>query len=184
MTKTLTFCCLLLLCGCSERKHTAHEKQVQDWQRLQSVQFYWEGERTNRLERFSAALSNMDESTYWSTPTNQLSGQFYRFLWLRTFHNPILVRITSVGHGRWEVRSKRLTGQGGFDLGQLAKDEAVTNDSQEIVSLAADLDRWLPYVPEYDGDLGCDGATWFIDGVHEGHYFMVHTSETGDVLGK
>ena len=181
MKLRVTALCLLFLCGCSKQAQKAHEKEVLGWQRLKAVQFYWEGERTNRLERFSVALDHMGEPAYWRAPTNRLSGHFYRFLWLRTFHKPILARITSVGDGRWEVRSKRLTGQGGFALGQLDREYAVTNEAPETVGLTADLDRWLPYVPEYDGEFGCDGAEWFIDGVNNGRYFIVHTwsPETG-----
>lgn len=170
-----TLCVLVALCGCSKQRQTEHEKEVLEWQRLHGVQFYWESERTNWLAGFSSALRHMGEPVYWNVPTNQLPHHLYRFLWLRTFHKPVVVNITPTPDGRWQVRSKTFSGRGGYDLGELEREDVATNASPEIVNLVSDLDTELHCVPEYDGAIGCDGATWFIDGVKDGRYSMAHT---------
>lgn len=169
-----TLLCAFLVIGCTRGKKSEQDTEQLQWQRLKMVQFYWEDERTNRLAGFSAVLRHMDEPVYWNAETNVLTGHFYRFLWLRTFDRPIVVTINSVGNGRWEVKSKLFTGQSGFTLGQIDREQSVTNASPELASLIADLDRWLPAVPEYDGDQGADGAVWMIDGVNKGQYYIVH----------
>jgi hypothetical protein len=159
----------------------APDGEALEWQRLKVVQHYWEGERTNQLEGFSAALRHLGEPVYWNAPTNRLSGHFYRFLWLRTFDKPIVVTLTSLGDGQVEVRSKVFSGRSGFDMGRIERHESTTCGPGAAAALMADLDDLLPLVPEYDGDFGADGAEWMIDGLSGGRYFVVHrwTPESG-----
>ena len=166
--------CLLALVACSKQKPPPDDKEKLEWQRLKVVQLYWEGERTSQLDGFSETLHQMSEPVYWNVPTNAITGHFYRFIWLRTFDRPIVVTITSSGDGRAEVRSKVFSGQSGFGFGKIEQEVTITNPSATVAALITDLDRWLPYVPEFDGDFGADGATWMIDGVKDGKYYIVH----------
>ena len=164
----------MTLVSCSKQKQPAVDNEKLEWQRLKAVQFYWEGERTRQLEGLSVTLRQMSEPVYGNDPTNPPSGHFYRFLWLRTFDRPAVVTISSTDDGQVEIRSKIFSGQSGFGIGQIEQEVTTTNKSPAIDTLMADLDRWLPYVPEFNGDIGVDGATWMIDGVKDGKYYIIH----------
>ena len=166
--------CLLALVACSKQKPPSDDNEKLEWQRLKAVQFYWEGERTRYLEGFTSTLKQMSEPVYWDAPSNSLSGHFYRFLWLRTFDRPVVVTVTFTDDGRAEVRSKVFSGQSGFGFGQIEQEVTITNQSAAVAALITDLDRWMPHVPEFNGDFGADGAMWMIDGVRDEKYYIVH----------
>ena len=166
--------CLLTMVACSKQKQPSDDIEKHEWQRLKVVQLYWEGERASQLDGFSDALRQMSEPVYWNTSSNSLSGHFYRFLWLRTFDKPVIVTIRSTDEGKVEIKSKIFSGQSGFGIGQIEQEITTTNNSTAMATLMADLDRWLPYVPEFNGDIGPDGAMWMIDGIKDGKYYIVH----------
>ena len=160
--------------ACSQQKQPSDDIEKLEWQRLKVVQLYWEGGRSSQLDRFSNTLHQMSEPLYWNDPTNAITGDFYRFVWLRTFDRPIVVTITASDDGRTEVRSKVFSGQSGFGFGEIEHEVTITNHSTTVTALITDLDRWLRYVPEFDGNFGLDGSTWMIDGVKDGKYYIVH----------
>lgn len=44
----------------------------------------------------------------------------YRFTWLPTFQSPVIIRIAQAGEGRMRLTATRLSGQGGYEPGQVA----------------------------------------------------------------
>jgi hypothetical protein len=93
---------------------------------------------------------------------------------LRTSGKPIVISVNSLGDDQYEVRENVYSTQHDAILYQIESQIAITNGSQRISALISDLDRWLPFVPEYDGNFGADGTVWMIDGVNNGNYFFVH----------
>ena len=68
-----------------------------------------------RNEWYSKHLKAMDESSLNSMAE---SDETYRFLWLRTFHHPIAIRVWRKGEERNMV-FKELDGAGGYEPGKL-----------------------------------------------------------------
>jgi len=117
-------------------------------------------------------------------PSLSIPGQkpecAYRFLWLRTFHHPISVRIE-----KWKdsvtVYSVELTGKGGYDPGKIKKKNKFELSSFEyeyLGKLLVGIDFWnMPtYEPvSEDGTygVGVDGAQWILEGNCGGKYHVV-----------
>ena len=96
----------------------------------------------------------------------------YRFLWLRTFHKPIAVRLTFDGK-KAHVTATRLGGQGGYAPGtvEVRRDHDVPLDAWNRVesALAAAHFDTMP-VDELGGN---DGAKWIVERAKGGSYRLV-----------
>src|ERR1700677_2207598 len=102
-------------------------------------------------------------------------NQSYRFLWLRTFHHPIAIRLEVNEDGTALLTTKITDGQGGNDPGKLMQNEtAALSKSQTrfFLKQLEEYDFWtLHSVEERAG--GIDGAEWIIEGVKDGSYHIV-----------
>jgi hypothetical protein len=101
------------------------------------------------------------------------SAETYRFLWLRTFHHPIFVRVECA---RTEVKlfTKELDGLGGYAPGKISRSgEGVLTESEwcEFLRLLDKADFWK--MPSENDVLGNDGAQWVLEGVKENRYHVV-----------
>jgi hypothetical protein len=98
----------------------------------------------------------------------------YRFLWLRTFHNPIAVRLIVNNDGSGQLISSVLSGAGGFDPGDIAETIEKVVSAENVQSFELALSRlgfWdLHFTEEAKG---LDGASWIIEGVKDGKYHLV-----------
>lgn len=98
----------------------------------------------------------------------------YRFLWLRTFHNPIVVRLIVNNDGSAHLISKITSGAGGYEPGEVTEsiEKIISAEEVDSIELAlSGLDFWdLPSTVE-DSEL--DGAQWIVEGVKDGKYHIV-----------
>ncbi len=134
-------------------------------------------------EWYSEQLRALGEPSLWESSKNQ-KLESYRFLWLRTFHHPISVRMDVQPDGSSTLTTKMANGMGGYKPGKL-----VVNTTQKISAgeTAAVLDRiehsgfWTLAPYEHTG--GEDGAQWIVEGVKDGAYHVVDrwTPEKGPV---
>ena len=99
----------------------------------------------------------------------------YRFLWLRTFHQPIGTRLQIRPQYKEVITLKVLSGQGGFDPGELCIQRAIEVNSDRVYSFLDAIDNlgfWE--LPGSDPNrLGLDGSEWILEGVHAGRYHVV-----------
>jgi hypothetical protein len=104
------------------------------------------------------------------------STQSYRFLWLRTFHHPIAVRLEVEANGTSILTTKIASGAGGYSPGHLVANTSKPLTKQQTDSflhkINADKFWELPPVllKERQGD---DGSQWIIEGVKDGKYHLV-----------
>jgi hypothetical protein len=132
------------------------------------------------VEWYTKHLKAMDEPSLLS----QLDSppERYRFLWLRSFHHPVAVRVWDSADGHF-INVKQTNGQGGYQPGRLITDQTRPLTNAEWGHFVSLLDRscyWqLP--PEID-EMGNDGAQWILEGVREGRYHVVDrwTPQSGD----
>jgi hypothetical protein len=116
----------------------------------------------------------MREPSLWEkskTPTIQT----YRFLWLRSFHHPITVRLDVNSDGTGLVTTKVSNGHGGYEPGLLMKNFTERLDRERttwVLDRVAELKFWT--LPPHDPDVvGVDGAQWIFEGVKDGTYHVV-----------
>ena len=120
---------------------------------------------------YSKHLSAMKEESFYFIGNSEVES--YRFLWLRTFHHPVSVRVWSAGGERF-VTLKELSGAGGYKPGRLLVDRTRTlsqGEWDEFTRLLEQTCYWE--LPTWDGRLGTDGTQWVLEGVRAGRYHVV-----------
>lgn len=110
------------------------------------------------------------------------NAEVYRFLWLRTFHHPIFVRVERKQN---EVRlfTKELDGAGGYEPGKVFRSDnrkLTENEWCAFLRLVDKANYWN--LPTKNEVLGNDGAEWILEGVKENRYHVVDrwTPEKGE----
>lgn len=87
-----------------------------------------------------------------------------RFTWLRTFHAPIIVRLTVPKDGKGQVKVVRFSGLGGYDVGVVHNRMHRTVVRDEALATLAKADPALLVPPHPScGPPGMDGARWLIE---------------------
>lgn len=110
------------------------------------------------------------------------NAETFRFLWLRTFHRPVAVRLEKRGDSV-TLYWKECDGRGGYDPGQLATDRKKTIDrkvwSEFEKRITADGFWSMPGVrPEV---IGFDGAHWLLEGSAGGRYHVTDRWGGGEI---
>lgn len=93
----------------------------------------------------------------------------YRFLWLRTFHQPIAILIV-VSPGTARVTATTLTGAGGYAPGGVASKSSIELTASQIDELRAACERADLSRMRERSRRGLDGARWLVEVVDERGY--------------
>ena len=129
----------------------------------------------NKIDSFSDSwyskhLSALKEPVIYSDKTNK---EIIRFTWLRTFDNPIVIRIMN-NSGVVFVYWKKSNGAGGYDPGDLVIDEKKRIEFQqwnEIVQKLGKINFWG--MPTNYPTMGLDGARWILEAKIGNKYHVV-----------
>ena len=111
----------------------------------------------------------------------------YRFILLRTFHNPIIVRLEK-HRDSVKIYWKITDGKGGYGLGKMFVNETKTlsiEDWNNFEKLVDNTKFWT--LSSFDNnEIGNDGSTWLIEGKKQGKYHLVERWCGGEIssLGK
>lgn len=100
--------------------------------------------------------------------------EIYRFVWLRTFHNPISIRIEKQ-QNICLLTWKLCNGAGGYEPGQLtiAKQKQIDNAIWEkFKTLLTQIDFWNLDTEEKE-IMGLDGSQWILEGKKGEKYHVV-----------
>ena len=131
----------------------------------------------SRSRRYAKHLRAMSEPSLLDAVKNK-SSESYRFLWLRSFRQPIAIRMTMRPDGSSQLIGVEMTGKNGHDPGVIATTEVV-EISQEQIHQFQDLLQTTEYwsMPTVDVRLHeeriRDGAEWMLEGVRDGRYHVV-----------
>ena len=105
------------------------------------------------------------------------AGSVLRFLWLRSFHAPVVIRVEWSADGPARLIAKQLGGAGGYEPGRVAKQIDRRLSAREFGTLRRTLDGTHALRPQIrQCDSGCDGAQWVIEGRRGRDY---HFAEAG-----
>lgn len=125
-------------------------------------------------EWYSTQLQALDEPSLWSLSQTQ-KEQSYRFLWLRTFHHPMAIRIDMNVDGTSRLTTKLTSGAGGYGPGRL-----VQNDTSTLTKEQTDWFLGKIQEPKFwelaafdKSRIGLDGAQWIVEGAKNGNYHIV-----------
>ena len=123
-----------------------------------------------RNEWYSIFLFSMREPVLFS---NNSQKEIYRFLWLRSFHNPISIRIEKQ-ENIYLLTWKLCNGAGGYEPRQfiIAKQKQIDEITREkFKTLLNQIDFWNM---ETDiKKIGLDGSQWILEGKNVDKYHVV-----------
>lgn len=133
---------------------------LSDYDRVDSFKARWYSDQLRALEEPSLL--------------QEANKQSYRFVWLRTFHHPVAVRLDIMSDGTGKLTVKIANGAGGYKPGKLIENTtAVLTQKQtdKFLEQVRDVGFWE--LPSFEKTSGCDGAEWIIEGVKDGKYHVV-----------
>ena len=114
----------------------------------------------------------MQESSLFQETGDDI--ETYRFTWLRTFHNPVVIRI-SRQHDTFSILLKLCDGNGGFEPGNLVVNltRAIPRQDWEIFQGHLNTIDFWAMEPRDDSVIGLDGAEWLLEGKKDGRYRLI-----------
>jgi hypothetical protein len=123
---------------------------------------------------YSRDLRALQEPSLFSARAS-MPNDSYRFLWLRTFHPPVAVRLALKADGTGLLTTKVASGEGGYNPGILSANTSrlLTKEQVHIVLMQVkDSDFWS--LPTMTNDqTGTDGSEWIFEGASKGIYHVV-----------
>jgi hypothetical protein len=127
---------------------------------------------------YSKHLKAMDEPSL--SDANGAPEFAYRFLWLRSFHHPISVRIQRSGASTI-LHAIELDGQGGYSPGRPARQVNRELSQSELDAVMDRLNKMRFWQMETRDDSlpGEDGAEWILEGSQGGKYHVVNRWSPG-----
>ena len=130
----------------------------------------WEDADIFLNDWYEKHLKAMDEKSLLKVSDG--NTEIYRFLWLRSFHHPIFIRVERK-QNKIKIFAKELDGAGGYEPGKTLKtyNRSLTADEwRKFLSLLENSNYWnLPTKK----DIGRDGAEWILEGVKDNRYHVV-----------
>lgn len=120
-------------------------------------------------EWFSKHLRSMNESRL----TKDQSDEVYRFLWLRSFHHPIAVRISRQDN-QYSLSAIELSGAGGYEPGEILKNKSRRLSDAEWLTFTRKLEEscFWKVASQDMNTRGLDGAEWVLEGLKLGRYHV------------
>jgi len=158
---TLSFICMCSSACCAQ---FFPEKSLDTDNRGDSFKAQW----------YSRHLQALGEPSLFELSRDS-SVESYRFLWLRSFHHPIAIRITRQLDGSFQIIAKMADGAGGYALGKVTMHTVRTLTSDEAQKFLSCVERsgfWNAPNP-VDDQRGADGSQWIIEAVKGGKYHVI-----------
>jgi len=129
---------------------------------------------------YSSQLFAMKEPVIYSDSTNK---QIYRFTWLRTFHNPIAIRVENTENDFY-LFWKLCDGAGGYEPGRPTVNKQRRLDDKEwetFINKMNLMNFWR--MPTIDSETeGHDGAQWILEGKNGSEYHVVDRWSQGGTV--
>lgn len=140
-------------------------------------------ERLDEMLRdwYTKQLAALGEPALWPLSQKDSRARVFRFLWLRTFHAPVAVRVVLRDDLTGTVYLKTSSGAGGFKPGTLTRNEAFPVGKQRTTLLLTRLVEANFWDLPSEGPVGgTDGAQWVFEAIDEGHYHVVDRWSPGE----
>lgn len=126
---------------------------------------------------YSFMLKKLEEPALFTTDQKPPS-EAYRFLWLRTFHNPIAVRMEVQPDGSSVLTIKVADGHAGFPrtvtkLIQSTTRSLSRQQTDDFRSQVQMLGFWKALTHDNGGPAATDCDGWILEGIEKGNYHVV-----------
>jgi hypothetical protein len=123
---------------------------------------------------YAKYLVALQEPSLWELSRKDTNAEVYRFLWLRSFDNPIAVRLIVTSDGG-RLLSKTTSGKGGFEPGHLLlnRESRLSREATEWFLTEVRHARFWDVPTKNNSRDGLDGAEWIVEGVKQGRYHII-----------
>jgi hypothetical protein len=124
---------------------------------------------------YSNNLTALKEPSLFALRETQ-SLESYRFVWLRTFHHPVAIRLDLKADGTGILTTKIASGAGGYNPGALVVKQTRLLASEEIQSVlkrVTESNFWSLSTTWAEDRRGEDGSEWIFEGVRKNQYHVV-----------
>lgn len=140
-------------------------------------------EWTDQFQRrwYSKHLRALREPSLFALSRSDPRAKVYRFLWLRSFHHPVSVRLVIDDDLTGVLFVKIANGAGGYEPGTLIYDERVPigkHGPSLLLARVLTIHFWEMATRGSPG--GADGAQWIVEAVADGRYQLVGRSSPGE----
>jgi hypothetical protein len=120
---------------------------------------------------YAAFMKDFKEPTFLTL--YESDDEAYRFVWIRSFDEPITLRIQK-SLAKISLTVKRSVGEGGFKHGGLIVDQSKDISILAWMKFKSLLEKECFWMMETgDREFGIDGATWLLEGRRENRYHFV-----------
>lgn len=131
------------------------------------------GEQSDELltEWYAKHLKALGEPSLWELSRSDTQARVYRFLWLRSFHRPVAIRVIINSDLTAVAYVKVANGMGGYEPGPLVRNQRLPvgkHGSALLLSRIIETRFWD--LPSRGEPGGTDGAQWIVEGVTDGKY--------------
>jgi hypothetical protein len=126
------------------------------------------------IDWYTRNLKALQEPSLWELSQKAPRAEAYRFLYLRSFDNPIAVRLV-VADGGGRLFSKRASGKAGYETGHLIfnRESPLSNEATEWFLAELKYAGFWDLPTRDDSRVVLDGAQWIVEGVKQGRYHVV-----------
>ncbi len=160
---------LILALGCGLQTTAAEiryfpDRSLSDRPDLHEFTVQWYGKH----------LRAMNEPSLFQA-SNDPSAQAYRFLWLRSFHAPVAVRLQVHPGGDGTLTVTVLSGAGGYEPGKVKVHRVLPVEASKVAVFLEALETlgfWGLPGPD-PSRTGLDGAQWVLEGTRKGAYWVL-----------
>lgn len=138
-----------------------------------------DADRFNR-EWYIKHLTALKETGVYGQKKDQKATVF-RFLCLRTYEAPFVIRVEQTADGAGMLFFKQSDGTGGYKPGVIVTNKKVKLDKKQMQSLVEKFEgkQFFTLDSRNVGGTSLDGARWLIEGVHNGKYNLVDRCSPG-----
>lgn len=123
---------------------------------------------------YGSNLKEMKEESFLKI--SDKNKEAYRFLWLRSFHHPIFVRIER-NQDKYNLVAKEYDGKADIKPGKLLRTDEKSISKEEwceFIELLEKSDFWNIKAREYSDIInGFDGAQWILEAAKEDRYHAI-----------
>jgi hypothetical protein len=126
---------------------------------------------------YSKYLQALREPSLWELAQRDPDAEVYRFLWLRSFHNQISIRVVVHANGTGWIYA-RMTSRRGSEPGGIRRystswlRKARTGEWLRTFDASGFWDQ-PPSLPLPASVVQVDGAQWVLEGIRKGQYHVV-----------
>jgi hypothetical protein len=123
---------------------------------------------------YSKCLRALGEPSLWALSRSDPRAEVYRFLWLRSFHRPVSIRLVLNSDRTASLTSKITSEAGGLEPGTLIHNETIPVGPHQVWLFSAQfLQSHFWDLPARERPGGADGAGWILEAVADGRYHIV-----------